>query len=171
MATNQVTDVTADQIKNHGLFDLQAEGKDYLTTGVADPFVTGLVVFVVGTGLNGIGNMISYLKKTKTGKKALSDTFKESGKMGIATVIGITAGNTIAATGMVFMAPSVLPISAGVAATYLVKRFWDNTTSVKNMPLDPDPELGKSPWSKASFRLDKKVLKILQGGQSGQYSA
>jgi hypothetical protein len=167
MAAKQVTDVAAGQIKNHGLFDLQAEGKDYITTGVADPFVTGLVVFVVGTGLNGIANVMSYLKKTKTGKKALSDTFKESGKMGIATVIGITAGNTIAATGMVFMAPSVLPISAGVAATYLVRRFWDKTTSVKNNPSDSDPELEKSPWPTASFRLDRKVLKILQGGQSG----
>jgi multisubunit Na+/H+ antiporter MnhB subunit len=100
-----------------------------MQTGVTDPYFTGFVVFAVTTGLCGIANVMDYLKKKKTGKEAISDTFKESAKVGVCSVIGITAGNGIAGTGLVLIAPSVLPITAGITATFLLKRFWDKTIS------------------------------------------
>lgn len=101
----------------------------YVQTGVVDPYFTGLVVFAVTTGLCGIANVMGYLKKKKTGIEAISDTFKESGKVGACSVIGITAGNGVAGTGLVLIAPSILPIAAGITATFLLKRFWDKTNS------------------------------------------
>jgi hypothetical protein len=101
----------------------------YAQTGVTDPYFTGLVVFVVTTGLYGISNALDYFKKKKTGKEAISDTFKASGKVGVCSIIGITAGNGVAGTGLVLIAPSVLPIAAGITATYLLKRFWDKNIS------------------------------------------
>ena len=101
----------------------------YVQTGVVDPYFTGIIVFVVTTGLCGITNVMDYLKKKKTGTEAISDTFKESGKVGVCSIIGITAGNGVAGTGLVLIAPSILPITAGITATFLLKRFWDKTIS------------------------------------------
>ena len=94
-----------------------------------DPLVSGVVVLVATTGLSGISNVLHYLKKQKTGKEAISDTFKESGKVGLCSVIGIVAGNGVAGTGFVLIAPSVLPIAAGVTATFLLKRLLEKTIS------------------------------------------
>ena len=105
------------------------DGRTYIQTGVVDPFFTGVIVFIVTTGLAGYHNIMDYFKKKKTGKEAISDTFKESGKLGVCSVIGITAGNGVAGTGLVLIAPSVLPIAAGVTATFLLKRFWNKTIS------------------------------------------
>jgi hypothetical protein len=44
-------------------------------------------------------------------------------------MIGMAAGNGVAGTGLVLIAPSVLPITAGITATYLLKRFWDKKIS------------------------------------------
>ena len=101
----------------------------YTQTGATDPYFAGLVVFVVTTGLYGMSNAMDYFKKKKTGKEAITDTFKDSGKVGVCSIIGITAGNGVAGTGLVLFAPAVLPIVAGVTATFLLKRFWDRNTS------------------------------------------
>ena len=101
----------------------------YVQTGVIDPYLTGLVVFAVTTGLCGIVNVTDYWKKKKTGKEAIAATFKESGKLGVCSVIGLTAGNGVAGTGLVLISPAVLPIAAGVTATFLLKRFWDKAMS------------------------------------------
>ena len=101
----------------------------YVQTGVTDPYFTGLVVFIATTGLYGIANVLDYFKKKKTGKEAISDTFKASGKVGVCSIIGIAAGNGVAGMGLVLLATSVLPIAAGVTATFLLKRFWDKNIS------------------------------------------
>jgi hypothetical protein len=112
-----------------GVSGLHERCRAYIQTGVTDPYFTGFVVFVVTTGLCGIVNVMDYLKKKKTGKEAISDTFNKSGKVGVCSVIGITVGNGVAGTGLVLIAPSVLPIAAGITATFLLKRFWDKTVS------------------------------------------
>ena len=103
--------------------------RTYTQTGATDPYFAGMVVFVVTTGLYGMSNAMDYFKKKKTGKEAIFDTFKDSGKVGVCSIIGITAGNGVAGTGLVLFAPAVLPIAAGVTATFLLKRFWDKTMS------------------------------------------
>jgi len=116
-------------VRRAGISGLRERCRAYIQTGVTDPYFTGFVVFAVTTGLCGVTNAMDYWKKKKTGKEAISDTFKESGKVGICSVIGITAGNGVAGTGLVLIAPSVLPITAGLAATFLLKRFLDRTLS------------------------------------------
>jgi hypothetical protein len=126
MINSPVTGATVRRAWAQGLRD---RGRAYVQTGVTDPYFTGFVVFVVTTGLCGITNVVDYLKKKKTGKEAVSDTFKESAKMGVCSIIGITAGNGVAGTGLVLIAPAVLPLTAGITATYLLKRFWDKHIS------------------------------------------
>jgi len=121
--------ITGAAVRRAGASGLQERCRAYIQTGVTDAYFTGFVVFAVTTGLFGIANVMDYLKKKKTGKEAISDTFKESGKVGVCSVIGITVGNGVAGTGLVLIAPSVLPITAGVTATFLLKRFWDKTIS------------------------------------------
>jgi len=101
----------------------------YVKTGVTDPFFTGVIVFVATTGISGTSNFVDYLKKKKAGKEAIADTVKTSAEAGIFTVLGMTAGNAVAGTGLVLISTSVLPIVAGIASTYLLKRFWDKTIS------------------------------------------
>lgn len=125
MVNSPITGAALRQAGANGLRECRA----YIQTGVIDPFFTGVVVFAVTTGLCGITNVMNYLKKKKTGKEAISDTFKESGKVGVCSIVGITAGNSVAGTGLVLIAPSVLPITAGIAATFVLKRFWDKTIS------------------------------------------
>ena len=117
--------ITGATVRRAGVAGLGDRCRAYMQTGVTDAYFTGLVVFAATTGLFGIANVMDYMKKKKTGKEAILDTFRESGKVGICSVIGITAGNGVAGTGLVLIAPSVLPIAAGVAATFLLKRFWD----------------------------------------------
>ena len=121
--------ITGAAVRSAGASGLGDRCRAYVQTGVTDPYFTGFVVFIVTTGLSGIANVMDYLKKKKTGKEAISDTFKESGKVGVFSVIGITVGNGIAGTGLVLIAPSVLPITAGITVTFLLKRFWDKTIS------------------------------------------
>lgn len=87
-----------------------------------------MIAFAVNIALNAVTNRIDYVKQRKTAKQAIADTINESGKMGICTMIGIVAGNAVARTGLLFIAPSVLPLTAAITATYLLKRFWDNPT-------------------------------------------
>lgn len=101
----------------------------YVKSGVTDPFFTGVVVFVATTGISGTSNFVDYWKKKKAGKEAIADTFKTSAEAGVFTVLGITVGNAVAGTGLVLISTSVLPIVAGVASTFLLKRFWDKTIS------------------------------------------
>lgn len=126
MMNSPITGAAARSARAAGLGD---RCRAYVQTGVTDPYFTGFVVFIVTTGLCGITNAMDYWKKKKTGKEAISDTFKASGKVGVCSVIGITAGNGVAGTGLVLIAPSVLPIAAGVTATFLLKRFWDKNIS------------------------------------------
>ncbi|MEI7635838.1 MAG: hypothetical protein WCJ37_00910 [Syntrophus sp. (in: bacteria)] len=119
--------ITAAAVRRAGISGLGDRCRTYAQTGVVDPYFSGIVVFVVTTGLCGIANAMDYWKKKKTGKEAISDTFKSSGKVGVCSVVGITAGNGVAGAGLVLIAPSVLPIAAGVTATFLLKRFWDRT--------------------------------------------
>lgn len=121
--------ITGTAVRRFGVSGLGDRCRAYVQTGVTDPYFTGFVVFVVTTGLCGIANVMDYWKKKKTGIEAISDTFKASGKVGVCSVIGITAGNGVAGTGLVLIAPSVLPIAAGVTATFLLTRFWDKTMS------------------------------------------
>ena len=121
--------ITGEAVRRAGAVGLRERCGAYIQTGVIDPFFSGVVVAVVTTGLSGISNVINYLKKKKTGKEAISDTFKESGKVGLCSVIGIVAGNGVAGTGLVLIAPSVLPITAGITATFLLKRLWEKTIS------------------------------------------
>jgi hypothetical protein len=44
-------------------------------------------------------------------------------------VIGVAAGNAIAATGLVLIAPAVLTMTAGLTATFVVKNFLDERSS------------------------------------------
>ena len=131
--------ITGGAVRSAGVSGLRERCRAYIQTGVTDPYFTGFVVFAVTTGLCGIVNAMDYLKKKKTGKEAISDTFKRSAKVGVCSVIGITAGNGVAGTGLVLIAPSVLPIAAGITATFLLKRFWDKTISaVKDaVPVTP----------------------------------
>jgi hypothetical protein len=124
--------ITGAAVRRFGASGLGDRCRAYVQTGVTDPYFTGIVVFVVTAGLCGIANACDYLKKKKTGKEAISATFKESGKLGVCSIIGITVGNGVAGTGLVLIAPSVLPIAAGVTATFLLKRFWDRTKSGTN---------------------------------------
>lgn len=121
--------ITGEAVRRAGAAGLRERCGIYLQTGVIDPLFSGVVVLVATTGLSGISNAIHYLKKKKSGKEAVSDTFKESGKVGLCSVIGIVAGNGVAGTGLVLIAPSVLPIAAGVTATFLLKRLLENTIS------------------------------------------
>lgn len=121
--------ITGAAVRRFGASGLGDRCRTYVQTGVTDPYFTGVVVFVVTTSLCGIANVWDYLKKKKTGREAISDTFKASGRVGVCSVIGITAGNGVAGTGLVLIAPSVLPLAAGVTATFLLKRFWDKTMS------------------------------------------
>jgi hypothetical protein len=121
--------ITGTVVRRAGAVGLGDRCRAYVQTGVTDPYFTGFVVFIVTTGLCGITNAMDYWKKKKTGIEAISDTLKASGKVGACSVIGITAGNGIAGTGLVLIAPSVLPIAAGVTATFLLKRLWDKTIS------------------------------------------
>lgn len=138
-----IATAAAGQAKNSWALDLQKEGNDYINTGVADPFVTGIVVFVVSTGLNIIANSVSYFRKRKTGKEAIVDSFSESGKVGLCSVVGIAAGNTVATTGLTLLAPSVLPIAAGVTTTFVIKHFWDKTTARTKIAPEPMPPSGR----------------------------
>jgi len=121
--------ITGGAVRRFGASGLRQRCGTYVQTGVTDPYITGIVVFLVTTGLCGIANVMDYLKKKKTGIEAISDTFKASGKVGVSSVIGFTAGNGVAGTGLVLIAPAVLPVAAGVTATFLLKRFWDKTVS------------------------------------------
>ena len=121
--------ITGVAVRRAGASGLRERCRDYIQTGVTDPYLTGFIVFAVTTGLCGITNIKDYFKKKKTGKEAIAETFKESAKVGVCSVIGITAGNGVAGTGLVLIAPSVLPIAAGITATFLLKRFWDKSKS------------------------------------------
>jgi ABC-type thiamin/hydroxymethylpyrimidine transport system permease subunit len=116
-------------IRKFGPTSLRERCGAYVETGVTDPFFTGVVVFVVTSGLSGTSNFMAYLKKKKAGKEAISDTFKTSTKAGVFTVFGIAAGNAVAGTGLVLVTSSVLPIVAGVTSSYLLKRFWDKAVA------------------------------------------
>lgn len=121
------------------VMELPQEGRTYLQAGTANPFFTGLIAFAVNIILNAITNRIDYVNNRKTAEQAISDTVNESGKMGICTVIGIIAGNAVAETGLIFMAPAVLPITAAITATYLLKRLWDDPTCETRMALIAEP--------------------------------
>ncbi|MBF0252431.1 MAG: hypothetical protein HQL29_01310 [Candidatus Omnitrophica bacterium] len=107
------------------------KGQAFLETGTVDLFFAGAIVGVVSVGLYGIANCISFFRKEKTGKEATFDTFKDSGKTGLASVVGIVTGNTVAATGLVLFAPGVLPIAAAVTTTFFAKNMWDKATASK----------------------------------------
>ncbi|MBF0122619.1 MAG: hypothetical protein HQL21_04315 [Candidatus Omnitrophica bacterium] len=121
--------VVAAQHATPWVMELPQEGRTYLQAGTANPFSTGLIAFAVNIALNAVTNRIDYVKKRKTAKQAIADTVNESGKMGICTVVGIVVGNAVARTGLLFIAPSVLPITAAITATYLLKRLWDHPTA------------------------------------------
>ncbi len=121
--------ITGEAVRRAGAVGLRERCGVYLQTGVIDPLVSGVVVLVATAGLSGISNAFHYLKKQKTGKEAVADTFKESGKVGLCAVIGIVAGNGVAGTGLVLIAPSVLPIAAGVTATFVLKRLLEKAIS------------------------------------------
>jgi len=129
MVIAQSTGVVTAQAKSSVMLSLQEQGRKFIATGMMDPFVTGFLVFAISLGLNAIKNTISYVEKRKTGKQAVSDTFRESSVMGAYTVIGVAAGNAIAATGLVLIAPAVLTMTAGLTATFVVKNFLDERSS------------------------------------------
>lgn len=141
MVTAQTTGAVAAQTKSSGMLSLQDQGRKFIETGVADPFVTGFLIFAASLGLNAITNTIHYIKKRKAGKKALEDTFKESGIMGVCATIGIVAGNAMAATGVVLIAPAVLPVIAGLAATGLIKNFLNKTASAPRKMVLSSPSI------------------------------
>ncbi len=128
MITPRPLPVVAAQNATPWIMELPQEGRTLLQAGTANPFFTGMIAFAVNIALNAVTNRIDYVKKRKTARQAIADTVNESGKMGICTMIGIVAGNAVARTGLLFIAPSVLPLTAAITATYLLKRFWDNPT-------------------------------------------
>ena len=80
---------------------------------------------MTGIGIYGIGNLVNYAKKNKTGKQALGDTLKESGGLGVSAGLGILAGNAVVDAGVVLGSSFVLPLVAGVTVTYIAKRLWN----------------------------------------------
>ncbi|MBF0123446.1 MAG: hypothetical protein HQL21_08615 [Candidatus Omnitrophica bacterium] len=129
MAMVQRTGAFAAQKGTSWVVNLQQEGKAYLQTGVANPFTGGLWAVAFNIALYGIINRVHYVKRRKTAKEAVADTLKSSGKTGICTVIGLAAGNAVVRTGLVLIAPSVLPIVVGLTATFLLERLWTNATT------------------------------------------
>ena len=129
MATTQSASIVAAQTSSPGVFDILGQTKKFLETGIGDPFVAGFLVFGGNLVLFGIINTIHYSKKRKTGKKAISDTLKESGIIGGCVAVGAVAGNAVAATGLVLITPVALPLVTSIAVTFLIKKFWDKTVS------------------------------------------
>ncbi len=119
-------------------------GQAFVETSVTNPLVGTVVAGVVSTGLYGICNLISYLKKKKSGKQAVVDTLKESGELGVSAGIGVVAGNAITATGLILVNTTVLPVAAGVTATFVSKRLWNKYNKKKkkrSVSLDVDDAL------------------------------
>jgi hypothetical protein len=99
-----------------------------------DPVVGGAVVGLTGAGLYGIGNLVSYARKTKTPRQALGDTVKGAGGLGVSAGLGIWAGNAAAGSGFVLGSSVVLPLIAGVTVTFIAKRIWNKAVYKKIRP-------------------------------------
>ncbi len=139
MITPRPVPIVAAQHATPWIMELPQEGRVYLQAGMANPFFTGLIAFAVNIALNAVTNRIDYMKHRKTAGEAIADTVNESGKMGICTMIGIVAGNAVARTGLLFIAPSVLPVTAAITATYLLKRLWDGPVGGPKRALIAEP--------------------------------